>query len=702
MGAVMSARKATVLFFALASCVPSAFGSATNILLVTVDTLRADRLSCYSPAHARTPSVDALAAKGVLFENAFAHTPTTLPSHTDILLGLTPLFHGVSENSKARVSEAFLTLAEHLKKQKYATGAFIGAFPLDARFGLDQGFDVYDDVFPSKPSAMGFAPERTADKVVTAAAAWISARTGPWFCWIHLWDPHAPYDPPEPFRSEYASDPYSGEVAFVDAQLAVLFESLRKDGQADRTLVVLTADHGESLGEHGELSHGYFAYNSTLHVPLIIAGPGVRPGRVGGAVSHVDIFPTVCRLLGLPEPPGLQGRSLVPLMNGGKDKPRPIYFESLEPYLNYGCAPLRGFIEGGTKYIDSPLPEVYDLNRDKQEASNLASVTDIPALKRKLDAIRQALAGPTTAARTAVADARTREKLRSLGYVMSPVPRIKSAYGPEDDLKSFLPFQQRLERAILLSDAGRDEESVRELGALIREKEHFAPAYIYLSEVHMSGGRPADALRTLEAGVRANPEDFALLTEYGKALVRGGRSKEAVDVLERANALIDYDPESWDNLAKALTRGGEYPKALEAFKTALALDPSSAPIHADIGGFRLGRYLEGGRNPSDIEQAIAHFEKATALDATLNPAFRGLGYAYRTAGRLEPAIAAWERAIALRPDDDFSTYNLGLLCLEKGDKARAKRLFSSVLELRGSSLTVTERDNLLALIERCK
>ena len=565
----MKAGKAAALFFALASFVPAAFGAATNLLLVTVDTLRPDRLSCYSPAHARTPAVDALAAKGALFENAFAHTPTTLPSHTNILLGLTPPFHGVSENSKARVSEAFLTLAEHLKKQKYATGAFIGAFPLDSRFGLNQGFDVYDDVFPSKPSAMGFAPERTADQVVAAAAAWLSARTGPWFCWIHLWDPHAPYDPPEPFRSEYASDPYSGEVAFVDAQLARLFESLRKGGQADRTLVVLTADHGESLGEHGELTHGYFAYNSTLHVPLIFSGPGVRPGRVGAAVGHVDIFPTVCRLLGVPEPPALQGRSLVPLMNGGNDKPRPIYFESLEPYLNYGCAPLRGFIEGGTKFVDSPLPEVYGLGRDAQEASNLASVTDIPALKRKLDAIRKALAGPTTAARTAVADARTRENLLSLGYVMSPVPPIKSAYGPEDDLKSFLPFRQRLEKAILLSDAGRDEESAREIGALIREKEHFAPAYVYLSQMHMSRGRTAEALRTMAEGVRANPEDYTLLTEYGKDLVLNGQFGDAVVILERAVALIDYDPESWDGLGRARMRMGEKAKALEAFETAL-------------------------------------------------------------------------------------------------------------------------------------
>jgi arylsulfatase A-like enzyme/Flp pilus assembly protein TadD len=692
--------KAAAFFLALAAFVSSSLGAGTNLLLVTVDTLRADRLSCYSQAHARTPAVDALAAKGVLFEKAFAHTPTTLPSHTNILLGLTPPFHGVSENSKARVSAAFLTLAEHLKTRNYATGAFISAFPLDSRFGLDQGFDVYDDTFPSRPSAMGFAPERTAEEVVAAASAWISAQTGPWFCWVHVWDPHAPYAPPEPFLSEYRADPYSGEVAYVDSQLAVLLAHLRKGSQADRTLVVLTADHGEALGEHGELTHGYFAYNSTLHIPLIIAGPGVRPGRVGATVGHVDIFPTVCRLLGLPEPPGLQGRSLVPLMSGKKEKPRVIYFESLEPCLNYGCAPVRGFIDGKTKFVDSPLPEVYDLGRDEREAANLASEADVPALKRQLDVILKALQGPAAAA--AVADARTRENLRSLGYLSSPVPRTKSDYGPEDDLKSFLPFQQRLERAILLSDAGRDEESVREIGTLIEEKKHFAPAYIYLAEIHMSRGRMAEALRTLDEAVRANPEDYTLLAEYGKALVRNRQFGEAAGILERAVALIDYDPESWDNLGLARMSLGESTRALEAFEKALALDPSSGPVHADIGAFRLSMYLEGGRDPGDLDQAISHFEKATALDATLNPAFRGLGYASLLAGRTESAQTAWERAIAIAPDDDFSTYNLGLICLERGDKPRAKRLFTKILDLRGADLPPADRDRLLALIEKCK
>ncbi|MCJ7487547.1 MAG: sulfatase, partial [Candidatus Aminicenantes bacterium] len=238
-----------------------------NILLVTIDTLRPDRLSCYSPKHLETPRIDALAAKGVLFERAFAHDPITLASHANILLGMTSLAHGVSENSLSVVSPDYLTLAELLKGRGYATGAFVSAFPLDSRFGLDQGFDVYDDSYPAKPTSQGLFSERPAEKTITAALKWLSDRKGPWFCWIHLWDPHAPYAAPEPYASRFKDKPYIGEVAYVDAEVGRLLDELGRQGTIGQTVVALTADHGESLGEHGEMTHGYFAYNSTLWVP---------------------------------------------------------------------------------------------------------------------------------------------------------------------------------------------------------------------------------------------------------------------------------------------------------------------------------------------------------------------------------------------------------------------------------------------------
>ncbi len=360
-----------------------------NVLLITIDTIRPDRLSCYSTKYLKTPRMDALAAKGALFDRAIAHNPVTLPSHVNILLGTTPLYHGVHQNSKSIVAEDFLTLAEYLKSKEYSTAAFIGAFPLDSRFGLPQGFDVYDDSLPSR-SAVEFAfPEKKAEKVIQAALDWIEKQGNKWFTWVHIWDPHAPYIPPEPFQSQFKDDPYSGEVAYVDSELGKMFDYLEGNDLLKNTLIILTGDHGESLGEHGEMTHTYFAYNSTLWVPLIIAGPGVKASRIDEYVSHIDIFPTVCDILGIEEPPFLQGISLLPLMKGKKIKKRAIYFESLDPYYNRGWAPLRGFVEERKKFIDSPLPEFYDLENDFDEEKNIVQEIDLNKYRERLKKMQE-------------------------------------------------------------------------------------------------------------------------------------------------------------------------------------------------------------------------------------------------------------------------------------------------------------------------
>jgi arylsulfatase A-like enzyme/Tfp pilus assembly protein PilF len=681
----------------------AAFGAAeTNLLLVTVDTLRPDRLGCYSRKYVRTPAVDALAAQGVLFAKAFAHNPTTLPSHTNILLGTTPLAHGVSENSKARVDGANLTLAEHLKARGYATGAFVGAFPLDSRFGLNQGFDVYDDRLPSRPSGMGTYSERRAEAVVSAASAWISRQSGKWFCWVHLWDPHAPYAPPEPFLSEYADDPYSGEAAYVDSELAVLFGEIGKRGQTDRTLVVLTADHGESLGEHGEMTHSYFAYNSTIHVPLVIAGPGVKAGTVAENVGHIDIFPTVCELLGVKPPPSLQGVSLVAAMNGKKAGSRPIYFESLEPHLNSGCAPLRGFIEGSTKFMDSPVPEVYALDGDFEESKNLAETTDLAPLRKTLEEMETSLSSALAREGSRIAGRETLERLRSLGYTATPAARTKAEYGPEDDLKNFLPYQQRLERAILLSDGGRAEDGIRELVSLTRERTDFGPAYTYLSQFYMSTGRTEEAIRTLDDAVRLNPEDYSLLTAFGTLLVQTGQGDRAAEILEKAISLIDDDPEVWDNLGIVSMRKEDYPKALEYFERAIELDETFALAYSNVGAVRLTLFMGRGKRPEDLDLAIENFRRAVDLDPRLNLALRGLGLAVRTTGDIDGAIDAWEKAIDANPNDDFSTYQLALAHLEKGEKAKALDYCRKYLTVKGERITPQEREMIQALMEKCK
>jgi len=697
----IAARAAIAL--ALVGLVPSGLAAANvNILLITVDTLRPDRLSCYSPKYVKTPAIDALAARGVLFENATAHCPITLASHASILLGLTPFTHGVGDNSKGKVPPSFPTMATHLKAQGYATGAFIGAFPLESRFGLGRGFDVYDDAFPSRPEGMNIYAERRAEAVVDAALAWLGRQRGAWFCWIHLFDPHAPYAPPEPYAGRFPSDPYSGEVAYVDSQIGRLFAALAQRADAGDTLAVLTADHGESLGEHGEMTHGFFAYASTLHVPLLIAGPGVKAGRVAAEVGHVDILPTICDLAGL-KPPAtpLQGASLGPLMAGGRLADRKIYFESLDPYLNKGCAPLRGFIDGGRKFIDSPIPELYDLAKDPGEIANLAPRTDLGPYRKALSDLEKALGPPPDAGGSRTADSRTLDQLRSLGYVSSRIAQVKPSYGPEDDVKSFLPFQRKLEAAILAGDRGKPEESVRLMEELIAERKDFGPAYIYLSEAYFRGKDLRSAIRVLNQGVTSNPKDYTLLSAFGGLLVRTEQWDKAAEILGRAVAMVEDDPEAWDNLGLTAMRQGDLAGAQEHFRKAIAVDGHYALAYSNLG-FVLFQAYKAAPKPETLTQAIAWFRKATEVNPAMNLAWRSLGVASLEAGQSDQAIAAWEKAVRVEPKDEFSTYNLGLEYLKKGDKARARAMFLRFVELRGPRLTADERARVLALLDRCR
>jgi arylsulfatase A-like enzyme/Tfp pilus assembly protein PilF len=679
----------------LAAAPPAA--GKPNILLVTIDTLRTDRLSCYDPALAKTPFIDKLAARGVLFEKAFAHAPLTLPSHADIMTGLLPIHHGLSENSKRKLEARFQTLAETAKAAGYATGAFVGAFPLDSRFGLDQGFDVYDDAFAAA-STEGFAAERRASEVVSVARAWLAEQKGPWFCWIHFWDPHAPYSPPAPYAATYAKDPYSGEVSYVDAELGRVLDDLKAGGLEGQTVIVLTADHGESLGEHGESTHGYFAYNSTLHVPLIIAGPGIGPSRVKESVGHADIYPTVCALAGFDPPAGLAGRSLLPAMAGKAFPPHPIYFESLEPYYSLGCAPQRGIIDDGKKFIDSPIPELYDLEADFNEEKNLAPTADLNPFRARLAEIMKgagnAGAGPV--------DREALARLRSLGYTAgADLPR-KTKFGPEDDLKTFLPFQQKLERGILLKDAGKYAESVREFESLIAERKDFVWAYIFLAESYFAQQDPASAVRTMEEGVRANPESYTLLTACASVLINTGDPAPAVGVLEKALSIIDTDPEAWSNLGYLYWRNGEYNKAAEYFRRAIALDPSYAPAYAHYGSLFMTAFTDRGRKPEYLPEAVKNFEKAVALDPTFILAWRGLGLALKESGRKAEGIQAWEKVLALDAGDVYTAPALAEAYLEAGQKARARTILEAYLKARGSAVTPAERTRIQALLDKAK
>ncbi len=675
--------------------------SRPNILLVTIDTLRADHLGCYGSGAVKTPVIDALAGRGVLFTRAFAHTPLTLPSHTNILLGLTPNAHGVHDNSNFIVRKEFLTLAEWLKGQGYATGAVVGAFPLDSRFGLTQGFDLYDDNYGSQgPTDMVFV-ERRADVVASLGLEWVKAQREPWFLWVHFFDPHHPYDPPEPFKTEYARNPYDGEIANVDAALGKLLASLKAQGLEDRTAVVLTADHGEALGDHGEITHGYFAYNEVLRVPLIMALPGRKPGRTDTDVCHVDIFPTVCELLGQKKPAGLQGLSLLPLIQGKSLPPRAIYFECLAPYYSRGWAPLRGTIRGAEKYMDSPIPEVYDLDKDFGELANLAPKVEIDRYRKGLADLMRAETSPLADAAGQASDRETREKLRSLGYASSVQKPVQKVFTAREDLKTLLPYHVKLNQATAAYGAGRLPEAIGLLKEIIADWKTFDLAYTYLAIYYQKAGRPAEAEAVLREGYANNPSNFAIMTALGIALIDRGRFDEAIDVLLRSLTLIDFDPETWNYLGVAYWNKGRFDEALSAYDHALALDANFAIVLNNRGSLHLSRYLSL-KSPEELARAREDFEKAIAVDPKYASAYNGLGAALRETEDIDGAIASWRKAVELKPDFAFALYNLGLALLGRGDKAEALTYFIRYRDLTAPVLSPRERDRLEELIRRCR
>jgi arylsulfatase A-like enzyme/Tfp pilus assembly protein PilF len=677
--------------------------SKLNVLLITIDTLRPDRLSCYSQKLLQTPNIDSLAERGTLFLNAFAHTPTTLPSHTNILLGTTPLYHGVHDNHNFIVRENFLTLAELLKDNGYSTAAVVGAFPLDSRFGLTQGFDLYDDNYGSKNYQEFSYVERPAGAVVQKSIEWLEKQDNPWFLWMHCFDPHQQYNPPEPFKTQFEESPYNGEVAYVDHELGKILSYLREKRLEENTLIIFTGDHGESLGQHGESTHGYFAYNSTIWIPLIFVVPGEKPSVFDSDVAHVDIYPTVCDVLKIKKPGFLQGLSLFAVIQGKKEKrfqSRPIYFESLYPYYSRGWAPLTGIIQNGKKFIDSPILELYDLAADFDEETNLAEIERTEGFKSALEELLEELSLANPEASSRQVDREAMEKLRSLGYITGPQTAGKTSYSPEDDLKTLLPYQNRLQQAMGAYHRGDVDEGIAILEKIIRERNDFDQAYAYLATLLKEKKNFRRAVEVLKEGYQKCPTSYKVITTFGILLTEVREYDAAVHILEEGLKLIDYDPDIWNYLGVAHWRKGNLDLALEAFYRSLELDSNYSIAFNNTGSVYLSRHLET-KDKEDLQKAVANFQKAIDLDPGYASAHNGLGAALSASGDQEGAIRSWERAVEINPDLSFALYNLGLAFLQKGENEKALEYFKRYKELEYNRLSPPEKEKLDALIERC-
>jgi arylsulfatase A-like enzyme/Tfp pilus assembly protein PilF len=636
---------------AVGSC--SVFGGHTfsvvpnadrNVLLVTIDTLRADALGSYG-GRAATPNLDRLAAHGARFTFAHSHAVVTLVSHASILTGAYPYEHGIRDNTGYRLPANEPTAATLLKARGFATGAFVGGFPLDRRFGLSPGFDVYDDRMtrsgaPGEPAER----ERPADAVVKAALEWIGAQTGKWFAWVHVYDPHEPYEPPGEFAARFPGEPYLGEVSWTDSALAPLFDRLT--GLARPTLVVVTGDHGESLGEHGERTHSLFAYEATLHIPLIVAelkDTKDTKGRViDSPVRHVDLLPTI--LAAVEAPTAGSGTSLLDAIDKGRDAERPSYFEAMSAAVTRGWAPLRGVLVGREKYIDLPIVELYDLSSDPREATNVVNARADRA-RVLAETLKQFNVAPPARAQTETAD--TIERLRSLGYIGGGSATVREKYTDADDPKRLVEIEQMLTRGNDALRAGRAQEAGDIYRAIIQKRPDTEDAYRKLALVYWRTGRPADAIATLEQALRHGVTQSEVRIRLGQYLAEAGQAPKAIELLRDT---AGSDPDALNVLGNAYTTAGRLNEALAIFRRVIAADPSNALAYQNLGVTQL--------QAKDVSGSEASLRRAIALDPSLAGAYTALGVVLATTGRTPEAIDAWKRALALDPSDGNAADNL--------------------------------------------
>ena len=618
-----------------------------NILLITIDTLRADALAAYG-GRATTPNLDRLAAAGARFDFAHAHAVVTLPSHASILSGRYPYEHGIRDNTGYRFPSSTPSIATLLKAQGFATGAFIGAFPLVRQFGLASGFDTYDDRLRSAQGAERSQGERPATAVIGAATQWMDRQQGRWFAWVHVFDPHTPYAPPAAWAARYPSDPYLGEVSATDAALAPLFARLASDARP--TLVIVTADHGEALGDHGEPTHGTFAYESTLRVPLIVAE--IAPGdgqaeRRGQAVStparHVDLLPTILDAALAPDSPS-SGRSLLPVINGRDQADRPSYFEAMTPAVTRGWAPLRGVLVDRHKYIDLPIAERYDLTTDPTETTNRAA-SEPERTRVLLNLLRGFDMAPP--ARAQAENAQTLERLRSLGYIGGGSVAVKEQYTEADDPKRLIELEAMMTAAASAFAGGRIDEAVKLYQDVIRRRADTEDAYRKLALVYWRTGRAAQAIATLEQALASGITQGEVIVKLGQYLAESGQPARAIALLEGRPG---DDPDALIVLGNAYAYAGRHADAGRTFSRVIAANPEDAVAHENLGAMQ----LQGG----DLVAAERTLRRAIALDPGLAGAHTSLGVVFANTGRRTDAIAAWTRALELDPNDDNARHNL--------------------------------------------
>jgi choline-sulfatase len=688
--------------------------SKPNVLLVTFDTTRWDHMGYATGREGITPMLDALAARGTWFSACVSAQPLTLPSHTTIMTGLYPFHHGVRNNGTYIVPASDVTLAERFKAAGYATHAVISAFVLDKRFGLDQGFDSYDDDLSGGPQQKMFMfKEVKAEQTAARTVTWLKGarpKERPFFLWVHFFDPHADYDPPPEWAAKFPGDPYTGEIAYADHYLGYILKELDDERVLDHTVVAFTADHGDGLGEHGENTHSLFIYESTTRVPLLFAGPGVPRGkRIDELVRTVDIAPTLLQLAHLGVPGGLDGASLVPVWKGHADR-RAAYLETFVPRLNFGWSELRGMRDATHKVIMAPRPEAYDLASDPKELHNLldgGGAMPAPDLTLMADLRSIVAADPFTHGeqQESKVDQETLRKLAALGYVAGGVA---PAHGELPDPKDRIGFWERFQASQNLIRNKQYDEALASTEALLKEDPQDVVAMGSLATILMHLKAWPKALDVYNRMMELDPHRDAAYLGAARALSKLGRWQEGDALINKLLAIQPKDVEAYTELGDLAIDRTDYKTAEGWFRKALEVDPNSSLAASGLGNClnRAGN-LNAARDllatyhrkdptshavtynlavvserMGDQRAALALYQEAIKLDPEHSMTWNNLGSLLSKMGRQQEAIRCISKAHQLDPDNVEATYNLGALLVLAGKPADALPLLEKARKER--------------------
>lgn len=657
--------------------------SQPNVILITVDTLRSDYVSAYGSRHVKTPVLDALAAEGALFTNAYCQVPLTPPSHASILTGTYPALHGMRDFTSGPLRPEAVTLAETLKEKGYQTAAFVSAFVLDASWGLDRGFDLYYDDFELE-EFQGINPgnvQRRAGETLSKVIPWLENTREPFFLWVHLFDPHHDYNPPEPYRNRYASNPYAGEVAYVDSEVGRLVGALQASARYSNALVIVTSDHGESLGEHSEQEHGFFLYETTVRVPLIFKLPAsfrVPAKRVETTVQTVDIAPTVLQVLRLPNQPQMQGKGLLSAMLGkasrSSDASAFAYAETLYPRTTFGWSDLRAYREGRYKFIAAPKPELYDLSADPGETTNLyiSNKSMAHRLQQKLASFERAPAidrsrPPEGVNPNTPSDPERLERLSALGYVAVTRPVPVDSNSTLADPKDKVPVFNRILEAFQASEAGKHARSNAILQEVLAGNPELSVVHYSMGANYLRLGDPRRALEAFQQAKKLNPGFQSADLQSARALADLGRIDEGIQLLQdltRRNPLLLTAKRQ---LALLYSRRHRWREAAAIYREILSKRPHDKPALK-----MLGIALVEGQS---YEEGLTVLSQAIASGVDDAMIYNFLGIAQANSGKLAEAVSSYRKALEIKPDYDQARLNLSFTLLKNGQATEARREF---------------------------